>query len=200
MSSATLGRPRDAGLDERVYQAALALYGRVGWSGFSIEAVARAGRVGKASIYLRWSSKAELLTEAVASVIADTSAIDTGSLRSDLIALGMTNVKTSFGPYADAFLRLNGEAHHIPELAAHWEEMRGRQVMAARSIVRQAIKRGDLPGDASATLLLDAIFGGVLMNALSAPPYLRERAKAEAHAHLEGLVDLVLAGIGARAG
>lgn len=195
MSTATAGRPRDAGLDERVHKAALALYGRVGWSGFSIEVVAREARVGKASIYLRWSSKAELLTAAVASMFPDVSALDTGSLRSDLIALGMTNLKLSFGPYADAFLRLNGEAHHIPELSAHWEEMRGGQVTTARSIVRRAIKRGELPADASPTLLLDAIFGGIYMHALSVPPHLRERAKAGSPAHLEGLVDLVLAGV-----
>lgn len=197
MSSAPVGRPRDAGLDDRAYHAALTVYGRQGWSGFSIEAVAREARVGKASIYLRWSSKADLLADAVASMMTDTSAIDTGSFRSDLIAMGMISVKASFGPYADAFLRLHGEARHIPEIDARWDTMRGGQVKAARSMVRRAIRRGDLPPGTPVTPLLDAIFGGIMMNAITAPPHLREKAKADAPAHLEALVDLVLAGIGA---
>ena len=139
MSSATVGRPRDAGLDERVYRAALALYGRVGWSGFSIEAVAREGRVGKASIYLRWSSKAELLADAVASIMADTCAV-----------------------------------HCAPR-------------HRARRVARRRV--GNPPARRH--------LRGVYVNALSAPPHLRERAKADGPGLLEALVSLALAGIGA---
>lgn len=195
MSSAPVGRPRDAGLDDRVYQAALAVYGRQGWSGFSIEAVAREARVGKASIYLRWSSKADLLGAALNSFISDPSALDTGSLRSDLITLGMTSVEAGFGPHADAFLRLHGEAQHVPDLSDRWATLSHRQVKTARAMVRRAIARGELPADAPVTLLLDAVFGGILMNAIAAPPHLREKAKADAPSHLEALVDLVLAGL-----
>lgn len=196
MSSAPpVGRPRDAGLDDRVYDAALTVYGRQGWSGFSIEAVAREARVGKASIYLRWSSKADLLAAAMSSIVRDASAIDTGTLRSDLVTLGMTSVEAGFGPYADAFLRLHGEAQHIPDLSDRWAAMRDSQVKAARAIVRRAIGRGELPADAPVTLLLDAVFGGILMNAIAAPADLREKAKTDAPAHLESLVDLVLAGL-----
>lgn len=198
MSSAPVGRPRDAGLDDRVFHAALVVYGRQGWSGFSIEAVAREARVGKASIYLRWSSKTDLLADALASVVPDASAIDTGSLRSDLIALGMPSVDNSFGAHADAFLRLHGEARHIPELAARWDAMRDSQVRTARSIVRRAIGRGELPARTPVTVMLDAIFGGIMMNAITVPPHLRDKAKADAPAHLEALIDLILAGIGER--
>jgi AcrR family transcriptional regulator len=41
-------------LEERVQEAACQLYGRVGWAGFSIDAVAREAPVGYSSICLRW--------------------------------------------------------------------------------------------------------------------------------------------------
>ena len=37
----TRGRPLDPGLEDRVFDAAIALYAETGWAGFSFEAVAR---------------------------------------------------------------------------------------------------------------------------------------------------------------
>ena len=61
------GRPRDPDVDRRVAQAAVAQFGEAGWQGFSVEAVARRAGVGKASIYLRWPTKSELLLDALKS-------------------------------------------------------------------------------------------------------------------------------------
>lgn len=79
------GRPRDPDVDRRIIEAALQVFGLSGWSGFSMEAVARTAGVGKASLYLRWSSKADLLTEAVASRFAPIAEIDNGDVRADLV-------------------------------------------------------------------------------------------------------------------
>lgn len=43
------GRPRDPDVDRRIIEAALQVFGLSGWSGFSMEAVARTAGVGKAS-------------------------------------------------------------------------------------------------------------------------------------------------------
>jgi len=59
------GRPRAADIEMRVFEATLVVFGRHGWSGFSIEAVAAEARVGKASIYLRWNDKLQLLMDAI---------------------------------------------------------------------------------------------------------------------------------------
>src|SRR5690348_5873402 len=63
--SAGAGRPRDPQVDRRIAEAALGLFGDAGWAGFAMESVARRAGVGKASVYLRWSSKEALLTDAV---------------------------------------------------------------------------------------------------------------------------------------
>lgn len=61
----TPGRPRDPEVDRRIAQAALDLFADAGWAGFAMETVARRAGVGKASLYLRWSTKEALLTDAV---------------------------------------------------------------------------------------------------------------------------------------
>ncbi|MET0931181.1 MAG: TetR/AcrR family transcriptional regulator [Aeromicrobium sp.] len=195
MAAISMGRPRDLGVDGRVHRAALDIYGEKGWSGFSIEAVARRAQVGKASIYLRWSAKADLLASAFEGVQTHFADIDEGSVRADLVELAMLSYAMNSGPHGDAMLRLTGEAHHIPELAIWWDRLRTEQVLAARSIVRRAIHRGELPAGTSVTLLLDAILGGVFMHALSSPRGTHVARPSDRPAYVEELVDLALAGV-----
>src|SRR5579871_5264860 len=75
------GRPRDPDVDRRIAQAALDLFGDAGWAGFAMEAVARRAGVGKASLYLRWSSKEALLVDALSLRMARVTDVDTGTLR-----------------------------------------------------------------------------------------------------------------------
>ncbi|KRO15124.1 hypothetical protein IV56_GL000212 [Lacticaseibacillus saniviri JCM 17471 = DSM 24301] len=57
------GRPRSAEVNEKVLNAAKELLEEVGPDLMSIDAVARRAGVGKASIYRRYSNKAELITD-----------------------------------------------------------------------------------------------------------------------------------------
>src|SRR4051794_41814148 len=59
------GRPRTPGADKRIIDAALEEYGEHGWSGFTMDGVARRAGVGKSTVYLRWQDKDSLLSEAV---------------------------------------------------------------------------------------------------------------------------------------
>src|SRR6185312_7111436 len=105
-NSAGTGRPRDPALEERVRQAACDLYGRVGWSGFSIDAVAREARVGKSSIYLRWSDQTALLLDTLEARVALPLDTDTGSLRSDLIVLSRSIFTLLASDVGEVVLRL----------------------------------------------------------------------------------------------
>src|SRR5258708_22482671 len=65
ISTTHAGRTRAPDVDRRVADAAVALFGEAGWAGFSVEAVAKRACVGKASIYLRWTTKEALLVDAL---------------------------------------------------------------------------------------------------------------------------------------
>lgn len=72
---------------QAVLKAAFRLLGQVGYAGITMDALAKEAGVGKPTLYRWWSSKAEVLLEAV---VADAGealpAPDTGSLRGDLEA------------------------------------------------------------------------------------------------------------------
>ena len=82
-------RPRVEGEREReVLDATLALVAEVGYDKLTLDKVAARARASKATLYRRWSSKAELVADAMASLDGGDPAVpDTGSLRGDLLAM-----------------------------------------------------------------------------------------------------------------
>jgi AcrR family transcriptional regulator len=191
-TAAAAGRPRDPEVDRRITRAALDVFGDAGWAGFAMESVARRAGVGKASLYLRWSSKEALLSDALTTGLARTSDVDTGTLHGDLVELARQMLDVYIGPSSRAALRLSLEAGAIPGVGEHFAEMRTAQILAARAIVRRGIARRELPATASVTLLLDTLIGGAMMHALSTPPDKRAALANDTAAHARRLVDFLL--------
>lgn len=186
------GRPRDPEVDRRIAQAALDLFGDAGWAGFAMETVARRAGVGKATLYLRWSSKQALLTDALANRLPEAGDVDTGTLHGDLVELATQILDLYAGPASRAAMRLSLEAATIPGVAEQYEAMRKAQILAARSIVRRGIARGELPAGTSVTLLLDTLVGGSMMHALSTPPQRKAALAADTPRQARRLVDFLL--------
>ena len=78
------GRPRDPSRDEAILDASIDVLVRDGYDRLSIEGVAAAAGVGKATVYRRWSNKAELVIDAMATLKPSIDTIDTGSLDGDI--------------------------------------------------------------------------------------------------------------------
>src|SRR3954471_16481263 len=91
------GRPRTPGADKLIIDAALEEYGEHGWSGFTMDGVARRAGFGKSTLYLRWADKDALLTDAVRQRTRVILHEDTGSLEGDLTYLATA----VFREYAD---------------------------------------------------------------------------------------------------
>ncbi len=190
--TATAGRPRDPAVDRRIAEAAIHVFGDEGWAGFSVEAVARRSGVGKASIYLRWPSKQELLLEAVRQHIGGVTSIRTGNVRDDLIELASQLLRNQLGEAGRATMRIMLEADRIPGVAEHWNAIRESQILAARGIVRRAIRRGELPKGTSVTLLLDALTGAAMNHAHTTPPSARAQLEKSVQRYATDLVDFLL--------
>ncbi len=62
------GRPMDLTRNQVILEATLNMLADVGYDGLTIEAVAAKAKVGKATIYRRWSSKEALVIDASASI------------------------------------------------------------------------------------------------------------------------------------
>jgi len=94
-------------------------------------------------------------------------------------------------------LRAKIEAREHPEVfgqALLALERQGRQ--AGRTIVLQAIERGELPRATSPALILDTVAGTLINHILSTPLSKMTALEANAGNYTEQIVDFVLAGVG----
>ena len=192
------GRPRDAKLEERVLDAAINIYAAGGWGALTFDRVARGAGVGKAALYLRWKSRGELFYEMLEARWYKVSAIDTGTLRGDLLALGRVCFDANCEPYGAVGAYLRIDSARLKEVRQYTRKYSEKLVHEGRQIVRRAIARGELSAHVSPGLIMDVIVGGVTNHLLSTPRRLRAAMMARSDQFLCELVDLVL--IGVRAG
>ncbi len=194
------GRPRDPAVDTRALAAARAVYAERGWSGFSLDEVARRSGIGKGSLYLRWPNKAALLVAAVRERTRFIAEIDTGELRADLVEFARGWLEYLGADEGALTSRLGVDAQFSPELAESLaDDPYPEHIRATRAIVRRGIERGELPARASVALIADLIAGAVSNHVRATPDHLRGQVWAESAAYVTELVDTVLAGVRARA-
>jgi AcrR family transcriptional regulator len=143
------GRRRDPAVDEAVKGVVLQLLCERGWDGVSMDAVAARARVGKASIYRRWSSRVQMVAETIGELNSGEVAVpDTGSLREDLLELIGAMVATLRGPLGDASRAVIGVLAHEPDLATAFREgSMGVWRDAFTAVVGAGVARGEVdPG------------------------------------------------------
>ncbi|MCY0994231.1 TetR/AcrR family transcriptional regulator [Nannocystis sp. ILAH1] len=85
------GRKRDPSRDASILEATLEVLAEVGAAGLTMDLVATRAGAGKATIYRRWTSKTQLVIDAVAHMKRNQVDLehlpDTGTLRGDLLGL-----------------------------------------------------------------------------------------------------------------
>ena len=190
------GRRRDPSLEPRVVAAALAVYAEAGWSGFSFDAVARRAGVGKAPLYLRWASKEDLLLAAFGAHTTAITITDSGNLRDDLTEYTCRLIDSKAGPDGWAFLRLHLEATVIPALHASFSsQIANPHVEGARALLDRALERGELRHGSPTDLMLDSLYGAVLIKIILSPAGERERLAQDPRSYAGQIVDFVLRGL-----
>jgi AcrR family transcriptional regulator len=162
------GRPRSEASHQAIIRATLELLLESGYRALTMEGVrARAG-VGKATIYRRWSSKEELVRDAIVFMHDDLQAPDTGSLRGDYE--GMASLVRSAARRAGAatFMpRLLGETANDPELhAIFYDNLVAPRRAQMRTILQRAMARGEIRDDVDIELMIDLFAGPVIYRLL----------------------------------
>ncbi len=139
------GRPRDPSRDEAIRAALLRLLGEVGYGGLTMDALAQAAGVGKATIYRRWRSKQDLIVDSIsdlASVLA--APPDTGSLREDIRQFMHLLAETTRSPVGAMLRSLLPAMHHHPELRAAY---RAGPLMVWQNAYAQMWARAEARGE-----------------------------------------------------
>jgi AcrR family transcriptional regulator len=85
--SGTPGRPLSSELSEQLLSVAVDILAEEGWGRLNSDRIAARARAGKAGIYRRWPSMAELARSAVSRFSLVSIPADGGSLRGDLVGL-----------------------------------------------------------------------------------------------------------------
>jgi AcrR family transcriptional regulator len=193
------GRPRTPGAEEKILAAALDEYGERGWSGFTMDAVARRAGVGKSTVYLRWHDKDALLTAAVTNRGMYLTSVDTGTFEEDLLQLAINMLQHFHGSGGWAALRVTFDCasskERLGEFAEAVSEVHGRQV---EIICERAVARGEMIDGFPFGAVTEAIYGAALINSLSMRLEEREDSDHDIETRARFVVDMVLRGVSAR--
>jgi AcrR family transcriptional regulator len=153
-----LPRRRGEELSAAIYQATLDELAESGYAGLTMERVAERAKASKASLYRRWPSRIELVTEAVRSRLPSPESVsDTGNLRDDLVAMLGQAAQALSGPAGEALRGLLGEALSSGSpLSAMRRTSQGMSRKSMEVVVRRAVERGEVDPDAVTPRRLDA--------------------------------------------
>jgi AcrR family transcriptional regulator len=161
LSGAAVKRPK---ITDALARTFFQEWARLGYSALSLDAVARKAGVGKAALYRRWRSKADMAADLIRRLSASAIVLgdpgDQGSLEADLYAALLAVRRILRHPLVRRILPDLYTA--IPREPALAEAMRPGEMMRekkVKALVDRAIARGELPVDIDRRSATDLLIG-----------------------------------------
>ncbi|MDQ3765316.1 MAG: TetR/AcrR family transcriptional regulator [Actinomycetota bacterium] len=148
-------RRRGDALYAAIFEATLGELTAVGYADLKMEHVANRARASKGSLYRRWSSRAELVADAVHHTLPSCAEPpDTGSVREDLLSClqGFANLLN--GASGEAVRGLMAETIRHPDLM---EVIRTRFIDPSVNLLLDVLRRGAVRGEVRVTALTPRI-------------------------------------------
>jgi AcrR family transcriptional regulator len=160
------GRPRRASASTDILDAALETLAERGFQAATIESIAARAGVGRNTIYRRWSSKEELIADALQKLVVDIDLRDGDDIHALLLDWIRDFVRVFGDPlYGRILPAVLGEVQANPVFAQMYAERVVRpRYEALVGILRRAAERGALRRDADVEQIADL---------LAAPPFVR---------------------------
>lgn len=147
------GRKRDPARDVVILEAAIDVLAEVGFDSMTMDMVAARAKAGKATVYRRWDSKAEMVRDAL--ILMNRKSLeldslpDTGTLRGDLLAmLKPQSVQARERKYR-VFAGLGSFFSQHPDFAETGKAgLYEPWTIANRTLMQRAVQRGEFPAGA----------------------------------------------------
>jgi AcrR family transcriptional regulator len=179
------GRPRSRAADEAILHAALEVFIERGVEAASIEQIADCAGVARTTLYRRWSSKEELIAQAIASARGEKErwAAKRAKFSKSPAPLidALADVVTRSG-YKRLAARLIGSVPSCPELmATYWRNYLLPRRSAMLALIEAARAQGIVREDCDPEILLDLISGAIVHHLLVRPG---KRTRGEMRAYL----------------
>jgi AcrR family transcriptional regulator len=154
-------RPRIEGdREEEILQATIQVLIELGYDRLTMDAVATASKASKATLYRRWSGKAELVVDAVsrAKGCPQRADVDTGSLRGDLLQLSCGDGGLTDDVPMSVVAGLLTALHRDTDLQqAFQERFLAPRIATMNAVYARAIARGEIAEDVDVELLVEAL-------------------------------------------
>jgi AcrR family transcriptional regulator len=150
-------RPRvEGGREDEILDATVTTLAELGYDRLTMDAVATAAKASKATLYRRWSTKAELVADAIsrAKGCPMPEDIDTGSLRGDLISMSCGEGGFTEEMPMSVMAGLMTALHRDEDLkTAFQERFLAPRIAITNAVYRRAVGRGEIGPDADVELL-----------------------------------------------
>ncbi|MGY3555169.1 TetR/AcrR family transcriptional regulator [Williamsia sp. R60] len=180
------GRPRDPSRDEAITDAVVEVLVRDGYDRLTMEGVATAAGVGKSTVYRRWSNKAELVIDTMATLKPAIDAIDTGTLEGDIELMVSVSCSPQSQRLFQVMVSICSALPREPELL---EAFRTRftepRIARMTEMLERARGRGELGPDVDVAMVASLLPSLMLQRALTT-------GQPAGRAYAEQIVDSVL--------
>jgi AcrR family transcriptional regulator len=167
------GRPRDPDAEPRIRRYAVQLLLERGFDGMTVDDVAEAAGVGKATIYRRWASKELLANDAMADLFAiEIPDTDTGSIAGDLRLVYRYALAFVHSERGLAVIKLAvSEANRDTRSAAIYRDVLERRIALTKEALDRARARGErIRNSADPVLMVEWLAGVFVIRALTGQP------------------------------
>jgi len=158
-----LGRPRDKSRDQIIIEITLKQLTQYGYEDLSTTKIASEAQVSKATLYRRWSSKKNLVIDAF-KTLDKLDAPNHGTLEKDLLDT-LTQLLYIFTktPLVPVLQILTAQMVNDKELSNELLEWISKRYLPVRTILKQAITRGELQEDLDIGIAETTIVGPLLV-------------------------------------
>ena len=165
------GRPRSVQSHQAMLQATLELLAEVGFDGMSIDAIANRAGVGKTTIYRRYSSKEELVADAIESMREEIMIPDTGNLQNDIDELIQNAAQITLSPLGrqTVAMIISSASSNSQFAQIYWKKYLQPRRKSFAIVLERAKARNEIQPEIDPDLVFD-MMSGVMLYTLIFPP------------------------------
>lgn len=131
-----------------------------GFAGASVDEISRRSGVAKTTIYRHWPTRADLLRDACSTIGTPQTVPDTGNFETDVTIL-LTDLARLLrtARWTSVLPSIIDAAERDPDIAAMYSKLQGGYSAPLEAAIRNAVERGELPGDTDVATLIAALTG-----------------------------------------
>ncbi len=156
-----MGRKRDHTRDAKILEAAIDILAEVGYDGMTMDMIATRAKAGKATVYRRWSSKVEVVRDALSwmnqSQLQLDELPDTGTLRGDLLSVLKPSSVQDHERKFRIFAKLGSFLQHAESSEFGLGQIFDPWMNINRQLMQRAQSRGEISASANIEMACQVI-------------------------------------------